>query len=350
MKKLLLFVLCLLQSCQLYHYKRLKLPEHQDKKFNLKSVVLTGYGRYSYSQESVEQYIEYLQDINANSASLLITCFTDNSSSSNVFCSEYDTPTISEIEYASQKIQNAGLLLNLRIYIDLQSKEWRCHWNPKDKEKAFMALENVLFKYVTLAEKVKAESIIIGAEYCHLTEPKYTKYWTGLIEKIRTVYKGKISYGANWNIPYKSKFSSEYEQIQFWDSLDWIGIDYYWPLNKRYSPTTKNLHFHHQNNLVLIEDFAQKKKKNVLITEVGFPIEDGGSYNPFDWTLKGPINPEEHFENHKAFLEEYKKRNNIYGAFFWHLNPRRMFRQKGIVPNKKALKQSWSDNENTNNN
>ena len=53
------------------------------------------------------------------------------------------------------------------------------------------------------------------------------KSWVELIEKVRTVYSGKLTYAANYD---------NYQDVGFWNHLDFIGINAYFPLR---NPTDK---------------------------------------------------------------------------------------------------------------
>ena len=53
------------------------------------------------------------------------------------------------------------------------------------------------------------------------------KQWVQLINKTRTIYKGQLTYAANYD---------NYHEVDFWEHLDFIGINAYFPLR---SPTEK---------------------------------------------------------------------------------------------------------------
>ena len=57
------------------------------------------------------------------------------------------------------------------------------------------------------------------------------KFWNELILKIKKLYKGKLTYAANWD---------EYKRIHFWNVLDYIGVDAYFPLTDKKSSSTNN--------------------------------------------------------------------------------------------------------------
>jgi len=52
---------------------------------------------------------------------------------------------------------------------------------------------------------------------------RYDRFWRDLIARVRHVYPGPLTYGANFD---------EYEQVGFWDALDYVGINAYFPLGR----------------------------------------------------------------------------------------------------------------------
>ena len=49
----------------------------------------------------------------------------------------------------------------------------------------------------------------------------------------RAVYKGKLTYAANWD--------GEFEEVAFWDALDVIGVQAYFPLTEERVPSVTKL-------------------------------------------------------------------------------------------------------------
>ena len=108
-------------------------------------------------------------------------------------------------------------------YLDFKSeKDWR-KWKT--------AYEKYILNFAKIAQSEKVSLFCIGTE---LKNPviKRPKYWTRLIKKIRHVYKGKLTYAANWD---------EFHQVPFWEKLDYIGIDAYFPLSKSKTPSIQEL-------------------------------------------------------------------------------------------------------------
>ena len=89
-----------------------------------------------------------------------------------------------------------------------------------------------IIRFARIAEESNAEMFCVGTELSRLSVEK-PEYWVELIQEVRTIYSGKITYAANWY--------NEYEKITFWEDLDYIGIQAYFPLTEINYPTTEDL-------------------------------------------------------------------------------------------------------------
>jgi hypothetical protein len=56
------------------------------------------------------------------------------------------------------------------------------------------------------------------------------EYWSQLIKKIKKIYSG--NYAANWD---------DFDKVPFWNELDYIGIDAYFPLSDATTPSVLEL-------------------------------------------------------------------------------------------------------------
>jgi Ca2+-binding RTX toxin-like protein len=75
------------------------------------------------------------------------------------------------------------------------------------------------------AQAAGAKLFAVGTELDTLatdTDPTVVKAWTNLIADVRKVFKGSLTYSANW-------FNAD--KVTFWNKLDYVGIDGYVPLS-----------------------------------------------------------------------------------------------------------------------
>lgn len=304
--KVLLLVI-ISSSCATYIFKRYKL-----KNIPIKSLVLTGYGAASYKAASVDTYLDELGQLNANTASFLFTCFTESKRSTNIDCQSSDSPTLQRISNAIEIAKKRKFLVNLRMYVDIRDGTWRCDWNPKNKSELFQNLNTQLTKIAEFSEKHKIEILTIGAEYCQLTKQKYTNYWIDIITNVRKVFKGKLTYGANWG---KIHGSLEWQHIKFWKMLDFIGIDHYKPIPN--GLTTKQITSIQSKAIAKYHRFANQIKLPLIISEFGFPGSKNGNLSPFEWRNSGKSSETKQAKYYRATYAAFKKFSSIKGVFIW---------------------------------
>ena len=96
-----------------------------------------------------------------------------------------------------------------------------------------------------------------------------TEEWRRIIQAVRAVYKGRLTFGANW--------SGEYEQIEFWDDLDFIGIHAYFPLSDTPSAEVASLRDAWAPWIDRIEAIQRDVQKPVVFTEIG--LDHWGRYH-----------------------------------------------------------------------
>ncbi len=155
-----------------------------------------------------------------------------------------------------------------------------------------------ILHYANIAQKNEVELFCIGAELTRLTIEQ-PAYWTKLLEEVRSIYSGKVTYAANW---YK-----EYEAIKFWNELDYIGIQAYFPLVKQEHPTAQQISKGWDKYLPKIEAVSKQYNRNVLFTEMGYKSTADSAIEPWVW-VEDPSN------NSKTL--SFETQANCYKAFF----------------------------------
>jgi len=90
---------------------------------------------------------------------------------------------------------------------------------PESRAAWFASYRVFLEHYAGLATRVHADILCIGGELAKLTP--YADEWRSLIARVREIYPGPLVYAAN--------FGPEFEALTFWDALDYIGLQEYYP-------------------------------------------------------------------------------------------------------------------------
>ena len=113
---------------------------------------------------------------------------------------------------------------------------------------------------LTLAAACKdADAFVIGTELDKTLH--FEKEWRALIAEVRLVFKGPITYGANW---------SDYARVSFWDALDVIGIQAYFPLTDKEHPTERDVRLGWEKRLKELRAYSRAQNRNIVFTELGY--------------------------------------------------------------------------------
>ena len=177
--------------------------------------------------------------------------------------------------------------------------------NWKQLERSY---EDFILTYASLAEETKAEIFCIGTELERFVSQR-PEFWNQLIIKIRDRYKGKLTYAANWD---------EFGRTPFWASLDFIGIDAYFPLSEARTPTVEELKAGWQPWKEKISSIAAVVKRPVLFTEFGYRSMDFTAKKPWlvDRNEEG-VNLEAQVNAKKALFESFWDEDWFAGGFVW---------------------------------
>jgi len=175
----------------------------------------------------------------------------------------------------------------------------------------FRHYENFILAYATLADSTGIEILCIGTEL-HKTVNR--PEWRSLIKKIKSVYKGKLTYAANFN--------GEFEDVPFWNELDYIGVQAYFPLATTKQPNLKELQQGWKDPIKRIEKLSQKFNKPVLFTELGYRSTTDAAIEPWRWPeYEEEISMETQSNCYEAFFHAVWPLDCIAGVYFWKWYP-----------------------------
>ena len=168
--------------------------------------------------------------------------------------------------------------------------------------------EKFILEFAEIAENTKADILCIGTELEKFVA-KRSSYWNGLIEKIKKIYKGELTYAANWD---------EFKRVPFWNQLDYIGVDAYFPLSDKKTPTVLDFEKGWKPHKQSIKNIQQKFNKPILFTEYGYRSVDFNGKKPWESNrLKGSVNLEAQVNATQAIHNQFWKEDWFAGGFIW---------------------------------
>ncbi len=178
----------------------------------------------------------------------------------------------------------------------------------------FSSYRQFILHYAQLAEANQIEILCVGTELMYASA--YEAEWRNLIEEIRKIYSGKITYAAN--------FDQEYEKVKFWDALDFIGIQAYFPLSQNNNPSAEEMAVNWTAHLKSIEQIHKQYGKPVIFTEIGYRSTEDAAIEPWKWPQENRnavSSAETQAKCYEAFFNSAWTKPWLAGAYFWKWYP-----------------------------
>jgi serralysin len=228
-----------------------------------------------------------------------------------------------------------GLKVVLKPHLETSpTRVWRAELAPSDPKAWFASYKAMMVEYAKAAQAGGAEMICVGTEMNSMIDPTkvcsdgktYTQKWAEIIDAVRAVYSGKVTYAATYDTVMK---------VGFWDKVDYIGVDAYIPSSTVNDPTVDQIvdawvkpHFNpwirdtlHGGKSVVdyYKALSEQYGKKVIFTEVGYKSMDGANKDPGVFGGSGTYDPQEQVDCYEAL---YKVMENyggqwLAGSFLW---------------------------------
>ncbi len=203
-------------------------------------------------------------------------------------------------------------LYNIRLLSDkTRGAKWRGTFaasNEEDWQIWEKSYKDYILNLATIADSMQVDLFCVGTELKQ-SAVKRSAFWRQLIQEVRTIYKGPLTYSANWD---------EYEHIRFWEDLDYIGVDTYFPINRSRTPSVKQTLKNWRSIQKKLKKLSKKKNRQILITEFGYRniyyagrrpwLHDKGKDKPY---YQGQVNL------YEAFFQAFWNKPWIAGGFSW---------------------------------
>jgi hypothetical protein len=169
--------------------------------------------------------------------------------------------------------------------------------------------------YARLAQDVDADVLVLGTELSSVSTTR-PDYWRGLADTVRTVYDGELTYAANWH--------DEYQEIDFWDALDYVGVQAYFPLTETENPSLDTLRARWRTHRRTLERLHKRTGKPVMFTEIGYRSAPSAAATPWLWPEEdGTVAPDSALQArcYEAFLSTMSGVPWFAGAIIWKWHP-----------------------------
>ncbi|MBX7192659.1 MAG: hypothetical protein K1X94_11405 [Sandaracinaceae bacterium] len=155
-----------------------------------------------------------------------------------------------------------------------------------------------------------ADAFSIGVE-CKSWSGRFGPFWTRLIAEVRSVYPGLLTYSANWD---------EAEDVLFWDQLDLIGVNAFYPLAPENDASFETYEAGAARIADQVETLARVLDMPVLFVEVGYTTRENAAVEPWLWPdgmSDVAYSEEEQARALEASFRGFVPRDWFAGFFLW---------------------------------
>lgn len=216
-------------------------------------------------------------------------------------------------EIAQAKALGFRVLLKPHIWVG--SGEWVGRLDPGSDagwERLGITYRAWILRYAELAEETGAEMLAIGVEMDSAI-PRDPEWWRALVADIRRVYRGKLVYCANWN---------RVEDVRFWDTLDYVGVQFYAPLANDPEAPEPELRARLDRELDTLGELSQRVGRPVLFTEVGYKSIHATAVRPHAWPeeLRADervVDLDAQARAYVRFIDAIRDRDWVHGLYWW---------------------------------
>jgi hypothetical protein len=244
----------------------------------------------------------------ANAVALNVWWFQDNERSIGI-TEDFTRYSASQdsVRHAIRLMHSAGLKVLLKPMVDCRNGKWRGEIRPSrawfDAYGAFITL------WAGIAKEEGVEAFSVGCELAK-TEA-WEKEWRQVVSAVRAVYPGPLTYAAN--------HGSE-GAISWWDAVNFIGIDAYYPLTAHRDPSQAELDRAWVSRAHGIKRWrdARWPGMTVVFTEVGYRSADGTNTAPWDYAPGRVLDLGEQRDCYQAFFSALWNETWWGGAFLWN--------------------------------
>lgn len=253
-----------------------------------------------------EMGVEYLQ--------IAVTQYQEKIDSTDIYPTEF-TPSDRSVKHVIKDAHDIGLKVMLKPHIDVQETDGTCwradigFYNEDGWNKWFNEYTKVITHYAKIAEKYNVEIFCVGTELSFTNQK--TDKWKKIISDVRKIYTGKLIYAANWD---------DYKNIDFWNELDFVGIDAYFPLSYKQNPSTDDIKEGWKKWKYEIEEWHNSVNKPIVFTEIGYSSSAHAPSEPWK-NGSGTADVEIQSKCYNAFFETMFNSSWLAGVYWWSWEP-----------------------------
>jgi hypothetical protein len=269
-----------------------------------------------YSSAASDQSLANLAATGANSLTVVVTGYQDTVASTQIARDPARTPSDADLAHVIARAHQLGMKVMLKPHVDLANDpgHWRGQigsaFSGEDQWQGwFSSYHAFIDHYADLAQQTGADLFCAGTELVGTSARAAD--WRAVLADIRARFKGPVTYASNWG--------GDEVSIRWWDALDYIGVDAYYPLTDKSDPTVAELQqtWINKGYVTTLEGLAQTWQKPILLTEIGYGSVAGNNRAPYDWQANAALDLQEQANAYQAVFSVFWGKPWLAGMYWW---------------------------------
>jgi hypothetical protein len=290
---------------------------------------------------SAAQAMAQIAATGANSIEITPRIWTAGKTASTVFADPNKTESDASLTQGILNAEADGLSVVIKPAISGLDHTMSSSLAPADVAAFFASYKAEIVHLAEIAQATGVKTFAIGNELGGLSTAPYLAYWTDIIQSVRAVYSGQLTYAAATDEIYK---------VSFWNQLDVIGANVYPPLAVPGTPTVQDIvdawheappanawwapTFEDMSPYDFIQSIAQQYGKPVLMTEAGYLSVDYNGEISGVSGLAGLLDVQEQADAYQAFFQVWGPAAGswLQGVEFWNWDLDGNYSPNGFSP------------------
>ncbi len=172
--------------------------------------------------------------------------------------------------------------------------------DPRRRREWFDSYGAFIEDWAKLAARMHADLFCVGTEFVKMSV--HEAEWRAIVARVRAVYPGPLVYAAAQG--------PEFENLRFWDALDYVGLNNYYPLPDTLETAAL---------VKKVEAVQSRFGKPVLLTEAGFASVKDPHREPWSEPRREPA-MEDQARCYEAILRAFHEKPWFQGIYWWKVS------------------------------
>ncbi|MGQ0574891.1 MAG: glycoside hydrolase family 113 [Pseudonocardia sp.] len=270
-----------------------------------RGLVLPTFERDGYATGPTDAALAEIAGVGAGWVQLVPTWYQATGASSTIAATD-GGPSEDGIRGAIALAGQRGLKVLLKPHVDVSDGTDRARIRPDDPDAWFASYTEFVVRYAAMAAELGVAQFAVGTELSDLSGDR--ERWVAVIDAVRAVYGGELVYAANYY---------EAAQVAFWDRVDLVGIDAYYPLAREPTTDVATLEAAYAPVRAELADLAARTGRRILFTEAGCASQRGCTTAPYSDDVSEVPAQDEQAAAYRALLNTFGAEPWWAGVFWW---------------------------------